>query len=125
MEMSWLDFLAAYEINIARGGGADFAELVLRLINGGRWAGQLPAVGAVVQAMAKERGCTTQQLYSEMRRALAPIFDGDEAALRLWEFYPDKMTSSGLAVVIARRELERAAERGDPKPRKGVTSRRR
>ena len=124
MELSWIDFLAAYEINISRGGGADFAELVLRLINGGRWTGKVPAVGPVVQAMAKERGCGTQALYSEMRRAIAPIFNGDEAALRLWEFYPEKMTSSMLAKVIAERELQRASERGDAPPRKEAISRR-
>lgn len=118
MRYGWNELLAAFKVDTAAGGGADFAELVLRLINGYRWSGKLPSVGDVVRSMAKERGCTTEPLYREMKRAVQPILDSDAAALRLWELDLPKRTSSALAAAIAEREAGLIQQRREPLPDK-------
>lgn len=112
MQYGWNDCLRAFKVDPTTGGGADFAELLLRLVNGWRWTGQLPQIGGVVRTMAAERGCDTQALYREMKKAVAPMLESDPAALRLWELEPTKMTSSGLAAALAAREVALLEQHG-------------
>ena len=107
MDYSWIEMLQMFEFSLDDRGSSDFAELVLRLVNHYRWTGKRAQVGAVVLLMARERGCTTRQLYQRMKKSVKNILECDEAALRLWEIVPEKPTSSMLAVAIAEREIRR------------------
>lgn len=113
MKKGWMQLLEDYGINYAEGGGADFAEMVLRLVNGWRWTGQLPPIGELVRAMAAERGCTTQQLYSEMKAALHPLL----VALEREGVPANRLKTTVLAATIAEKEIERLQAEGLPKPK--------
>lgn len=111
MELTWIELLTAFEVDLDEKGGADFAELVLRLVNHYRWTGERAKVGAVVRSMSRERGITDRQLYMRMKKAVGNILNSDDAALKLWEIYPEKFTSSMLAAAIAEREIQRIEQR--------------
>lgn len=106
MRMSWIDLLIAFEIDITNGGGADFAELVLRLINHWRWTGEYGQVGKISAAMCKERGCFPRIFYMKMKRAIKPLLNSDDAALEFWDIFPKKRTTTMMAVAIAEREIK-------------------
>lgn len=114
MRNGWMKWLDDYGIDYTAGGGADFAELVLRLLNGWRWTGQQPPLGELVRSMAAERGCTTQQLYSEMKAAVAPLL----AALEKEGVPKSRLKTTILAASIAEKEWERLQAAGQPKPKK-------
>lgn len=108
MKKGWIQLLEDYGINYAEGGGADFAEMVLRLVNGWRWTGQLPPIGELVRAMAAERSCTTQQLYSSMKAALRPLL----LALEQEGVPKDRLKTTILAGTIAEKEIARLCSEG-------------
>lgn len=107
MYLNWIDLLSAFEVSPDTPGGADFAELVLRLVNHYRWTGERAKINETVMSMCRDRRCTSRQLYGGMKKAVHNILISDDAALELWEILPEKRTSSMLAVAIAEREIRR------------------
>ena len=110
MYLNWIDLLTAFEVSLNDAGAADFAELVLRLVNHYRWTGERAKLNEVIITMCRERRCTSRQLYSNMKKAVQNILNSDEAALDLWEIRPKKLTASKLAEAIAEREIRRIDE---------------
>lgn len=110
MYLNWIDLLTAFGVSLEDNGAADFAELVLRLVNHYRWTGERAQLNEVVMAMCRERRCTSQQLYRNMKKAVKNILDSDDSALGLWEILPKKRTSSMLALAIAEREIRKIDE---------------
>lgn len=114
MRYGWIKLLLDNGVDVTTGGGADFAEMVQRLINGYRWTGELPSVGEVGRAMAKERGCSTEDLYRTTKAAIAPL----RAALAA-EGVPEKeLKTTVIAVMIAEMVCDLMREHQEPQPRK-------
>lgn len=102
MKTGWMQLLEDYGVDITKGGGADFAELVYRLSNIIRWTGKMPNVGEVVQSMAKERNAPLKYIYSSMKLAVLPVL----TALENEGVPKSKLTSAALAAALAEKEEE-------------------
>lgn len=103
--LTWIDLMNAYGIDISKGGGADFAELVLMLINGWRWTGEMPSVGNCVGTMLAMRKTGKMALYSRMKNAVYPLLQAADITLDAWDLSLKNRTSTALAAAIAEREI--------------------
>lgn len=119
MKYGWIKLLLDNGVDITTGGGADFAELVLRLINGFRWSGSMPSVGEVARAMAKERGCSTEPMYREMKAAIAPL----RAALAAEGIHEKELKTTVIAVKIAEMVCDLMQEQQEQQPDKSRIAR--
>jgi len=103
--LTWFDLLNAYGIDMTKRGGADFAELVFRLINGYRWTGEKQSVGKCVEEMCRTRKCGKQVFYTQMKFAIMPLLNAADITLEAWDLFPERRTTTAMAVAIAEREI--------------------
>jgi hypothetical protein len=100
--MQPVELLRMYSVDTDCSGAADFLELVYRIAAAWREPDAPRAVCAgVVRSMCQQRGTWTRPFYANMRRAVKPILDADDAALAALGITLEKRTSSALAYALA------------------------